>query len=67
MPSRGREPSAPRGKKLTETNDLLGYVDVWTPMLNGIGEPKPEVFIEDGLHMNRTGYDIWTSAVRPFL
>ena len=54
-------------KKLTETNDLLGYVDVWTPMLNGIGEPKPEVFIEDGMHMNRTGYDIWTSAVRPFL
>jgi lysophospholipase L1-like esterase len=54
-------------KKLAETSPLLGYVDVWTPMLNDKGEPKPEVFIADGLHMNRAGYDIWTTAVRPFL
>lgn len=53
--------------QFTDSNERLGYVDVWTPMLTSDGKPKPNVFIKDGLHMNRTGYEIWTTAIRPFL
>src|SRR6185369_11037895 len=38
----------------------LHYIDVFTPMLNEAGEPKPELFREDKLHMNPKGYKIWT-------
>jgi lysophospholipase L1-like esterase len=43
------------------------YVDVFTPMLDAAGRPRPELFGEDGLHMNRTGYELWTRAIAPRL
>ena len=45
----------------------LTFIDVATPMLNDAGEPRPNIFVEDGLHMNGAGYDIWRDAVRPVL
>lgn len=45
----------------------LTFIDVATPMLNEAGEPRPNIFVEDGLHMNGAGYDIWRDAVRPVL
>jgi lysophospholipase L1-like esterase len=45
----------------------LVFIDVFTPMLNAEGQPRPELFIEDGLHMNRAGYDIWRKEVAPSL
>ena len=45
----------------------LVFIDVATPMLNDAGEPRPEIFVADGLHMNDAGYDIWRDAVRPVL
>ncbi len=47
--------------------DEIQFVDVWTPMLNADGSLKKELFIEDGLHMNKAGYDIWIRQIRPFL
>jgi lysophospholipase L1-like esterase len=41
----------------------LHYADVATPMLGADGRPKPELFVEDGLHMTPAGYDIWTDVV----
>ena len=45
----------------------LMFIDVFTPMLNQEGQPRPELFIKDGLHMNREGYDIWRKVVAPYL
>jgi lysophospholipase L1-like esterase len=45
----------------------LLFVDVFTPMLNEAGQPRPELFIKDGLHMNREGYAIWRQAIAPVL
>ena len=45
----------------------LDYIDIFTPMLGEDGEPLPDVFVEDGLHMNAAGYAIWAEAVRAFL
>ena len=48
-------------------NKNLLFIDVFTPMLNAEGQPRPELFIKDGLHMTREGYDIWRKAVAPHL
>lgn len=49
------------------TDGKIGYIDVWNPMLNETGRPKPEIFIMDSLHMNRKGYDIWKEAICPYM
>jgi lysophospholipase L1-like esterase len=49
------------------TDKLLSYVDVATPMLGPDGQPRPELFGPDGLHMNRSGYELWTSILSPHL
>jgi lysophospholipase L1-like esterase len=45
----------------------LAFADVYTPMLNAQGEPRPELFIQDMLHMNEAGYAVWKPVVAPFL
>jgi lysophospholipase L1-like esterase len=45
----------------------VGYVDVWTPMLNKDGSLMDDLFIEDGLHMNKKGYDIWGPVLAPYV
>lgn len=42
------------------------FVDVFSPMLRN-GKSRPELFVEDMLHMNQQGYDIWEKAVKPYL
>jgi lysophospholipase L1-like esterase len=41
----------------------LGFADVVPPMLTPGGTPRPELLVEDGLHMTPAGYDIWTEVV----
>lgn len=48
-------------------DDKLAYVDVFTPMLDASGQPRPELFLEDGLHMNARGYAIWRDLIRPVI
>lgn len=45
----------------------VGYVDVFTPMLDAQGRPRAELFGDDRLHMNRAGYSLWTSILAPLL
>lgn len=52
-------------RHLAEKRKDLQYIDVATPMLAN-GKPK-DIFVGDGLHMNRDGYLIWTTAVRTAL
>lgn len=35
------------------------WVDIFTPMLNAGGTPNADYFIADGLHLNKTGYQLW--------
>ena len=43
------------------------YVDPWPSMIGKDGTPKPEFFVEDGLHMTPDGYKAWTQMLRPHL
>lgn len=49
-----------------ERDPRLSYVDVWTPMLVG-RRLNQTLFIEDGLHMNAAGYQLWQAAIAPEL
>jgi lysophospholipase L1-like esterase len=76
------KPSPSRAKLLAsmrEANDLIRkyaaeaegkkllYIDVFTPMLSAEGQPRPELFGKDRLHMNRQGYDLWKATIAPYL
>ena len=50
-------------ERFTKKDAQLNYVDVWNPMLNK-RKLITDIFIEDGLHMNQKGYDIWYEAMK---
>ncbi|MFA0964082.1 SGNH/GDSL hydrolase family protein [Roseivirga sp. BDSF3-8] len=54
-------------KELAESTDNTEYVDVWTPMLDENGEVYTDIFVEDNLHMNEKGYEIWREALLPYM
>lgn len=43
------------------------FVDVFSPMLDPRGQPRPELFRADRLHMNDQGYAIWIKLLTPLL
>lgn len=45
----------------------VDYIDIFTPMLDAGGQPNEALFIEDRLHMNRAGYEIWQRVIAPYL
>ena len=74
------KPSPSRWKlkdKVVQTNRLiadecardrrLSFADIYTPMLDAKGEPRPELFVKDMLHLNAAGYAVWTPVVAPLL
>ena len=54
-------------RKNCEKDDRLHFLDVWTPMLDANGQPRKELLLEDGLHMNADGYQIWNDALEAIL
>jgi len=73
-PSPSREKLWP---KMIAANDAIrtflkgksktAYIDVYYKMFNSDGSVKKELFIEDNLHMNSTGYTIWQKSIKPYL
>ena len=63
--------------KIKRANDLIAsyattqkdvtFLDVFTPMLGAAGQPQSKWFVEDGLHMNRSGYELWISIIKPWV
>ena len=51
-------------KAYLETVESAYFVDVYHPMLNEQGLPREDIFSDDGLHMNATGYALWTQILR---
>jgi lysophospholipase L1-like esterase len=46
-------------------DSLQSFVDVFTPMLDAEGQPRPALFLADSLHMTRAGYLLWRSLLAP--
>src|SRR6187200_600785 len=45
----------------------IEFIDVNQKMLNESGQPMPEIFLNDSLHMNAKGYAIWQKEMEPYL
>ena len=53
-------------ERRAKKDDRLVFADVYSPMLQR-GEVREDLFVEDRLHMNRTGYSIWAEVIRPLV
>jgi lysophospholipase L1-like esterase len=51
-------------KEMTEKDPSLIYIDIVKPMLGEDGQPIPDLFVKDGLHMSPKGYAIWNELVK---
>jgi len=45
----------------------LGYIDIYTKMLDDKGRPRAELFLPDALHLNAAGYALWKAAIAEHL
>ena len=54
-------------REYTATKDWLLFIDVFTPMLSKEGRPRADFCLQDGLHPNAQGYELWASILRPVL
>lgn len=54
-------------KTYLATQAHASFVDVYSLMMNEQQQPKPEIFLNDSLHMNAKGYAIWQKAIQPYL
>ena len=56
-----------RYKVIADSDPLVTYIDTATPFLKSDGTVMTDIFVEDNLHLNEKGYDIWAAAVRDVL
>lgn len=45
----------------------LHFIDVVSAMLDAQGQGRGDVFERDGIHLNKQGYAIWTTVIKPVL
>lgn len=55
-----------RLRKLADQTQGVRFADVWSVMLNK-RKLKKNLFIEDGLHMNSKGYDLWYGVLKEYV
>ena len=54
-------------RQYATAHDKVNIVNVWDIMLDESGKPKSDIFIEDNLHMNAKGYELWKEIFTPFM
>ncbi len=47
----------------TWARENVQWVDIVAPMSDANGEPRGELFVQDGLHLSRAGYDVWNEVL----
>ncbi len=53
-------------EKYCSRDPILAFANIWDPMLNG-KKLRTDLFIEDGLHMNTKGYEIWYNVLSHYV
>ena len=54
-------------REIADDDPLVYHVDVATPLLNADGTLRPELYVDDGLHLNDPGNSIWGASIRDAL
>ena len=48
------------------TKEGLHYVSTWEALTDKAGNPRPELYQKDRLHLNEEGYRLWDKIFRPY-
>ena len=43
------------------------YINVFAQMITTDNRPIPELYLSDGLHLNKQGYALWSTAIKKAL
>lgn len=54
-------------REFSEKDKNLAFLDCYKKFLTEKGDPRPEFFVQDQLHLNEEGYKLWTAELRPLL
>ncbi|MBA3598306.1 MAG: GDSL family lipase [Methylibium sp.] len=54
-------------ERYSQSRPLLDFIDIYTPMLQADGRPRPELFAADALHLNEAGYALWQEVIASHL
>ncbi len=54
-------------KSYCHDSNSCSYIDTANPLLNSEGRPDKNLFVADGIHLNRTGYEVWEAILAPYL
>jgi lysophospholipase L1-like esterase len=54
-------------EKLAKRTRMVEFANVWEAMTDENGEVYKDIFIDDNLHLNEKGYDIWGEVIGGFL
>lgn len=49
---------------IADADPLVHYIDVATPFMQANGKVMDDIFVEDGLHLNDKGNEIWGAAIK---
>jgi lysophospholipase L1-like esterase len=50
-------------REFAQKDPSLSFIDMHPHMLGADGNPKPDIYLDDKLHMNANGYAIWKQVV----
>mgnify|MGYP000318433652 CR=1 FL=1 len=56
-----------RLRRLAKRTDKVEYANVWDVMIDQKGNLYQDIFLDDGVHMNKKGYDLWSEEIKNFL
>jgi lysophospholipase L1-like esterase len=54
-------------KRFLRKQRNTAFADIYGTMLNDDGSARTELYINDQLHMNESGYKIWQKIISPYL
>ncbi len=53
-------------KDYCDQTEQVSYQDTWNALIDPQGNPRPELYIQDQLHLNAKGYLVWDQLFAPF-
>lgn len=56
-----------RFERYATRHEQVDFINIWSVMLNEEGTPGKELFIEDGLHMSKSGYNLWAGEIIKYI
>lgn len=51
-------------KEYCTSKDGVEFIDTWRALTDTKGMPRPELFLEDQLHLNEKGYELWSEIFK---